>query len=101
MLTFPSPVFISSINIYPRHPENGVLNGITVQLDDLDTGTIQNNAGIREILDVDRYGSIVKIIGGSGTIQMAEVEIYGQIDGTEIIVYYVKLIINNHHKDDD
>ena len=55
----------------------------------IDTGTIQNNGGIREILDVDRYGSIVKIIGGSGKIQMAEVEIYGSINGNEIIVYCV------------
>ena len=92
MLTFPSPVFISSIKIYPRYPGGSVLNGITVQLDDIDTGTIQNNGGIREILDVDSYGSIVKIIGWSGKIQMAEVEIYGHIDSTEIIVYYVKLI---------
>ena len=87
MLTFPSPVFISSIKIYPRNPEGGVLNGMTVLLDDSNIWTVEDTAGIREILDVNRYGSIVKIIGGSGKIQMAEVEIFGQIDGTEIIVY--------------
>ena len=89
MLTFPTSVFISSIKIYPRYPGGSALNGITVQLDNIDTGTVQNTGGIREILDVDRYGSIVKIIGGSssGKIQMAELEIYGQIDGTGIIVY--------------
>ena len=91
MLTFPSPAFISSIKIYPRDPESGSLNGITVQLDDIDTGTIRNTGGIREILDVARYGSIVKIIGGNGhwRIMMAEVEIYGSINGNEIIVYCV------------
>ena len=89
MLTFPTPAFISSIKIYPRIPDGNRLNGITVQLDDIDTGTIQNTGGIREILDVDRYGSIVKIIGGSEKIQMAEVEIYGSINGNEIIVYCV------------
>ena len=65
---------------------------MTVLLDDSNIWTVEDTDGIREILDVNRYGSIVKIIGGSEKIQMAELEIYGQIDGTEIIVYYVKLI---------
>ena len=88
MLTFPTPIFISSIKIYPRDSHwFSYLNGMTVLLDDSNIWTVEDTDGIREILDVDRYGSIVKIIGGSKNIQMAELEIYGQIDGTEIIVY--------------
>ena len=60
---------------------------MTVLQDDSNIWTVEDTDGIREILDVDRYGSIVKIIGGSENIQMAVLEIYGQIDGTEIIVY--------------
>ena len=60
---------------------------MTVLLDDSNIWTVEDTDGIRKILDVDRYGSIVKIIGGSEKIQMAELEIYGQIDGTEISVY--------------
>ena len=88
MLTFPTPVFISSIKIYPRDGSySGYVNGMTVLLDDSNIWTVEDTGAIREILDVDRYGSIVKIIGGSKKIQMAELEIYGQIDGTEIIVH--------------
>ena len=88
MLTFPTPVFISSIKIYPRNGGySRYVNGMTVLLDDSNIWTVEDTDGIRKILDVDRYGSIVKIIGGSEKIQMAELEIYGQIDGTEIIVY--------------
>ena len=108
MLTFPTPVFISSIKIYPRDSGfSNYLNGMTVLLDDSniwtveDIWTVEGTGAIREIFDVDRNGSIVKIIGGSEKIQMAELEIYGSIAGTEIIVYWVKLIKNNHYKDDD
>ena len=88
MLTFPTPVFISSIKIYPRDSGySNFLNGMTVFLDDSKIWTVEDTDGIREILDVDRYGSIVKIIGGWERIHMAELEIYGQIDGNEIIVY--------------
>ena len=88
MLTFPTPVFISSIKIYPRDGSySRYVNGMTVLLDDSNIWTVEETDGIREILDVNRYGSIVKIIGGWERIHMAELEIYGQIDGNEIIVY--------------
>ena len=71
-------MFISYIEIYPR--ENccpNVLNGITVSLDGSDLGPVLDEGSKRVVRGVSQYGTIVKIVGGAASLQMAEVKIYG------------------------